>query len=204
MLKHTPVNNASWRYPWQQDFYDWLTDRPDPRSRQVWRFRGKAPRSWFGNSFLSTQGTGCTGVYQAVLKCLEGSGYAYLPATDCTPELERYFQCMQASKGFRKHWKSEFIPDYKDYLAKFDNFEIKRTSWKQTRNLAHLWYGANQRESSRSGFTKPLGKYPFFTENLYTPEGWDSRIRDDNMRSLIKDAVHPHTMFFRGQDPVVC
>ncbi|KAJ9435653.1 hypothetical protein DIPPA_00274 [Diplonema papillatum] len=47
------------------------------------------------------------------------------------------------------------------------------------------------------------GKFPYFADGLYTPEGWDSRVADDNLRSLIKDTVYPHTPFQRGQLPFI-
>ncbi|KAJ9452776.1 hypothetical protein DIPPA_34165a, partial [Diplonema papillatum] len=100
MFKKSSPLLSEWRYDWKPDFYDWLTDRPDPMRRRVWRFRGKAPTQWFPRAYLNPSGSGCTGAFQHVVKCIDGTsgGRTYLPASDCAQELSNYFQCMEFSK----------------------------------------------------------------------------------------------------------
>ena len=204
MFRQTNVALRDWKYDWEKDFYLWLTDRPDPRRRRSWRFHGKAILPWFRKAYLSPEGTGCKGLYNMVLQCLEGSGHPFLPASDCTKELNDYRRCVKASAKFAAHWQKEVVPEYKAYLDTFDNSHTARSSWKQTRNLMKLWYGSNSRDRSLHRVSSQSNTaYPFFPDATYTPEGWDKRIADEGLRHLLKDSQYPHVRFARGVDPNV-
>ena len=201
MLKATNPNLKTWRYPWTPDLYDWLTDRPNPEHRRMWRFRGKALQGWYQDAYLKPEGSGCRGLYSMVLRCLDSSGHELLPKTNCESELSNYMECMRANKRFTKHFAKEVVPEYRSHLDLHDNGEIKRTSWKQTRNLLTYWY-AQPSNSSRTGSgyqsTKRFTRFP---KELYTPEAWDKRVSNDNRRSIVKDAIFPHTKYQRGTHP---
>eukprot|EP00662_Eupelagonemidae_sp_cell21_P049287 gene49287-27841_t len=84
---------------WQPDLYDWLTNRPNPERRRVWRFHGTygsdllwahAVLPWFTTTFLDPVGSGCR-------RC-------WVPK-------------------FRNHWKDEVVPKYRRYLEEHNGWE---------------------------------------------------------------------------------
>ena len=204
MLKQTSPALREWKYTWEQDFYGWLTNRPDPKTRRNWRFHGKQILPWFQGAYLQPTGSGCRGLFNQVVKCLDSvGGHSYLPQTDCVKELEAYQQCLTAGESFKKHWNNKIRPGYRAELDARDTNHTKRTSWKQTRNLIQYWYGRSYKQASHSAQITG-NKHPYFPDALYTPEAFDTRVADDNSRALLKDAVFPHTMYYRGHHPLVC
>eukprot|EP01061_Rhynchopus_euleeides_P009920 TRINITY_DN19248_c0_g1_i1.p1 TRINITY_DN19248_c0_g1~~TRINITY_DN19248_c0_g1_i1.p1 ORF type:complete len:236 (+),score=58.26 TRINITY_DN19248_c0_g1_i1:66-773(+) len=206
MFKQTSPALREWKHYWEKDFYEWLMERPDPKYRRNWRFHGKQILPWFKQAYLTPAGSGCRGLFNQVLKCLDGAGggHAYLPASNCVQELDNYYQCVNAAKKFEKHWGS-VKDEYREHIDRHDTHEIKRTSWKQTRNLLKLWYGYPN--SKRSRQTAHMGsiagnQFPFFPESQYNPEAFDKRTSDDNHRAILKDAVFPHTPYLRGHLPM--
>eukprot|EP00756_Hemistasia_phaeocysticola_P049367 Hpha_TRINITY_DN23832_c0_g1::TRINITY_DN23832_c0_g1_i1::g.109883::m.109883 len=203
-LKATQPVLKSWRYWWTPDVYEWLTDRPSPEDRRVWRFRGKAVTQWFRKSYLNPVGSGCQGEFAGVVRCIEGQDGSnkFLPRSDCVGELDRYFSCMEASKKFTNHWKKEVLPQYKHYLEEYNTTEIKRSSWKQTRNLARFWYGQGK-NGSRNTHRVPeeWGNFPYFPEKMFSPEGWDKQRVQEQHNHLRKDAYFPHTQHTWGHHP---
>lgn len=217
-FRPTTALQKSWRYWWQPDFYDWLTDRPSPDTRRTWRFHGKAVTDWYHKAFLSPEGTGCLTEFKQVVKCIEGTSIKdavkqkmgrmstsqpFLPSSsDCAPELEMYFSCMEASKKFTAHFKKDVVPQYKRYLEEFNIPDVKRCSWKQTRNLMRLWYATGKPGSRQQHFMPDdWGSYPYFPDKGFSPEGWDPRMKRELHSSLRKEAYFPHTQHTWGHHP---